>query len=417
MLQLPQFPRFPQRTDSAARPDSGDGTIVGRAAERIFADTLQSLPQRVEAWAVDAYAGFLAVLPRLIVALVAASLIIAVTLWLRGVARKGAAGREEESERGKGVMVLGVLVAVTVAALIAGAERIAAATFVFALFYAVAALVGVVAEVTVRRSHTAPEATRLALTVVRYAVLVLGVVEALGTLGLNLGGVIAGIGILGIAIGFAAQDSLANIIAGFMILWDESIHVGDWIRLEDVEGRIKRITLRSTRIETRDSGILVIPNKEITGSRLFNFSLRNLTRVRVPVDVNYDADIAKARKVMLSLLPEGEPVSARPDPVVAVTALGDHGVRMELVFFVTDPREAQPLIWRLSERILLAFRDADIEITYPHLNVHLRERAVIEMAGNGARPAGLKPDGAEADGAQPRGRGSSSAGISDVKGP
>jgi small conductance mechanosensitive channel len=225
-----------------------------------------------------------------------------------------------------------------------------------------------------RRWDTSPEAVELVITVGRYALLTVGTVDALATLGLNLGGVLAGLGILGLAVGFAAQDSLANLIAGFVILWDRPFRVGHWVRIGDnVEGRIRRMTLRTTRLETLDDGIMVLPNKEVTSSRIYNFSLRSLTRVRVAVDVNYDADILAAREVLTGLVPDVDFISPRPAPFVAVTALGDSAERLELVLCITQPREMDGLRWQHNEAILLAFRTADIEITYPHLNLHLRE--------------------------------------------
>ena len=224
-----------------------------------------------------------------------------------------------------------------------------------------------------RTRIAAPEALDLALSVARYALLILGVVQALDTLGLNLGGVIAGLGILGLAVGFAAQDAFANLIAGFLILWDRSMRVGDWVRIGDAEGRVRRITLRTTRIETRDAGILVMPNKDVTGTTLYNFSLRNLTRVRVPVGVAYDTDVDAARAALLALVPDERYVSAEPAPFVAVTALADSAVTMELVFHVTDPREVMRLRWRLFEEILVTFRQQGLEIAFPQMDVHLRD--------------------------------------------
>jgi len=148
---------------------------------------------------------------------------------------------------------------------------------------------------------------------------------------------------------------------------------------------VRRITLRTTRIETPDDGVLVMPNKEITGSTIYNYSLRHLARVRVPVDVSYDADVAHARQILLGLVPDSPSVSPRPAPEVAVTALGESGVRMELLFYVSEPKDMLPLGWRVSEAALLAFRDQGIEITYPHLNVHLPDAA--RAAEDGASDA------------------------------
>ena len=282
------------------------------------------------------------------------------------------AGADGSGAAARAAGVLGGLLAIVLAAWIVGASALAAAALTFAIFYALAALLAVVAA-RVRARAPAPEAVDLALSVARYALLVLGAVQALDTLGLNLAGVIAGLGILGLAVGFAAQDAFANVIAGFMILWDRSLRVGDWVRIGDAQGRVRRITLRTTRVETRDDGILVIPNKEVTGARLYNFSLRGQTRVRVPVGVSYATDVDAARAALLALVPDDPMVAADPAPFVAVTALADSAVTMELVFHVTDPQQVMPLRWRLFEQILREFRRRGIEIAFPQLDLHVRE--------------------------------------------
>ncbi|MGH7663698.1 MAG: mechanosensitive ion channel family protein [Gemmatimonadaceae bacterium] len=384
-LQIPTLPD-PPSLDSLGS-DTSDLLPIGTAAERILEDPLATIPERVYAWALEVYAGFVLILPRLLAAVVAAAIIIALTLWLRNLVRRRSA--DPDSPAPGSVGVAGVLVAVTVAAAIAGAITLAAALLTFTIFYAIAALLHVFGLKVLSRSRVAPEAVELTLIVMRYAILVVGAVEAIDTLGLDLGAVIAGLGILGLAVGFAAQDSLANLIAGFMIMWDRSLRVGDWVRISDHEGRVKRITLRTTRIDTRDDGILVIPNKEVTGSSIFNYSLRNLSRIRVPVGVDYDADIARAREVLLGIVPDDlDVVSRRPEPTVIITELGDSAVTMELVFFITDPRELAPLRWRMFEDVLLAFRRNGIEITYPQLNVNLQRIPDAQRAGDEQDPEG-----------------------------
>jgi small-conductance mechanosensitive channel len=344
---------------------------VGQAARRILSDSLTTLPEQFSHWAVGVYATLLALLPRLTVAFGVDLVVLALALWTRAVARRraGPAG----SSAARSASVLGALFATLLTAWIVGATSLAAAVLTFALFYGLAAVLGVLAS-RARSRVTAPEAVDLALAVARYALLIIGTVQALDTLGLNLGGVIAGLGILGLAVGFAAQDAFANVIAGFLILWDRSLRIGDWVRIGEAEGRVRRITLRTTRIETRDAGILVIPNKEVTGQTLYNYSLRALSRVRVPVSVSYDTDIDAARAVLLSLVPADAGVAGEPAPFVAVTALGDSTVTMELVFHVVDPQTVAALGWRLLEQILREFRAHDIEIAFPQLDVHVRDQ-------------------------------------------
>lgn len=373
IFALQQLPIQIPRPDSAARPDSIEHSAVSRAAERLLRDSLHTVPQQLASWWHDWAVAGIRLLPRILLALVVVAMLLAVTLWLRGVARRRLA-HDEDATAPQQVGTLGLLLAATVGCAIVGATTVAAALLTFAIFYGVAALIRAFGLTLLGRSRAAPEAIDLVLTVGRYALLTLGAVEALAELGLNLGGVIAGLGILGLAVGFAAQDTLANLIAGFMILWDRPLRVGDWVRVGDALGRVRQLTLRTTRIETPDNGILVIPNKDITGAQLFNYSLRKLTRVRVPVDVDYEADIELVRRTLISIVPDDETVvSPRPAPEVVVTELGESGVRVELLFYILDPRDEIPLRWRLNEQILTSFRGAGIVITYPQLSVHVEK--------------------------------------------
>lgn len=369
LIALPMLLQLPIRAPAAETARAAPR--VGSAAQRILSDSVTSIPDQFGHWVVSGYASLLRMLPRLAVAFLVVVVVLAVAMALRSLARRRVSGAHAARSAG----TLGALVAAILAAWIVGATAVAAAVLTFSFFYALAIVLASLAS-RARRRAAAPEAVDLALTVARYALLIIGTVQALDTLGLNLGGVIAGLGIIGLAVGFAAQDAFANLIAGFLILWDRSLRVGDWVRIGEFEGRVRRITLRTTRVETRDAGILVIPNKEVTGSSLRNFSLRQQTRVRVPVGVSYDTDVAAARAVLLSLVPEVPDICAEPAPFVAVTSLGDSTVTMELVFEVTDPRTMAPLRWQLLERVLVEFRRNDIEIAFPQLDVHVRNQQI-----------------------------------------
>lgn len=363
---------------------------IGRSARRLLDDPLRNIPETFREWGLAFYAETVRLLPNLLVAVLVVAVILALTVFARNTLRTRRIEDEEEAAPKRGAIgTVGLLIAGIAASAILGANSLAAALLTFTIFYGLAGLLRIFRGTATRRWDASPEAVDLVITVSRYALLTVGTIDALATLGLNLGGVIAGIGILGLALGFAAQDSLANLIAGFVILWDRPFRVGDWVQIgENVQGRIRRLTLRTTRLETLDDGILVLPNKEVTSSRIYNYSLRSLTRVRVAVDVNYDADVLQAREVMTALVPDEDFISPRPAPFVAVTTLGDSAVRLELVLYITSPREMFGLRWRLNEAILLAFREHDIEITYPHLNIHLREgTAALEVLARGSLDA------------------------------
>jgi small conductance mechanosensitive channel len=123
--------------------------------------------------------------------------------------------------------------------------------------------------------------------VYRISLLVFGLVMAADQVGINVGAALAGLGVAGIAIGFAAQDSLANFISGFLIFMDKPFQVGDWVSVADQYGSVKEITMRTTRIRTRNNTFVVIPNRTIIDQVLVNHSKHGETRVDVPVGIAY----------------------------------------------------------------------------------------------------------------------------------
>jgi small-conductance mechanosensitive channel len=349
---LTQLAAVQQQQQAAQKPPQIALPPVGTDAARVLKDSLTTLPRTAERWVVDAVAAFVRLLPRILVAIVAAAVVILVALWLRGrLRRHGPADKQN-------VGVLGILVAATVAALILGATKVAAAGITLAIFMGAATAVQLIGARVFARSQVSPEAVDLVIAVVRAALLTLGVVEALAAIGLNLGGVIAGLGIVGLAFGFAAQDTLANLIAGFTILWDRPLRVGDWIRVGDgpIVGRVAHLTLRTTRLETLQDGLLIIPNKDITGSRLYNLSHGHGATVRLAVSIPAGTDLERARTLLHDLAPDRS-------PDIVVTAASDASITFEVKLLEPDLGATRTLRSSLIERALAAFRGADIKVS------------------------------------------------------
>ena len=192
---------------------------------------------------------------------------------------------------------------------------------------------------------------------------------ALSQLGLNVSAVIAGLGIAGLAVGFAAQDSLANFIAGVTILLDRPFHVGDWVRVGDVEGRVRDMTLRSTRITTRNREVVVIPNEQMVKQSVTNQSGHLPLRVDVPFGVAYKEDLDETRRVVLEVVEGDERLVRDPAPDVVVTTLNSSSVDFLLRFHTQDASLAVPLRYEYTEKIRKALGRAGIEIPFPHLQL------------------------------------------------
>lgn len=176
--------------------------------------------------------------------------------------------------------------------------KLAAAILVFLAFLVLLRVVQPALRAVLRRANFAPALIHLLVDgVVRGTVLIIGLVMAASQLGINIAAALAGLGVLGIAVGFAAQETIANMIAGFLIFWDRPFKVGDWVTTQDRYGEVRDITLRTTRIRTLDNTDVVIPNKQVIGELLVNHSMYGETRVTVPIGIAYKESIADARRV------------------------------------------------------------------------------------------------------------------------
>ncbi len=205
----------------------------------------------------------------------------------------------------------------------------------------------------------------------RLALLVFGLVMAADQIGINVGAALAGIGVVGVAIGFAAQDSLANIIAGFLIFIDKPFQVGDWVTVADRYGEVRNITMRSTRIRTKRNTFIVIPNKTIIDTVLVNHSKDGVTRVDVPIGIAYKENIPLAREVILSAVGAIEGTASNPRPDVVVTEMGASSINMNVRVWIDEAAHEQPVYFRVMEASKLALDQAGIEIPYPHLQLFI----------------------------------------------
>jgi len=220
------------------------------------------------------------------------------------------------------------------------------------------------------RAGLEPPLVHLLIDNIYHTVLILfALIMAADQVGINVGAALAGLGVAGIAIGFAAQDSLANIIAGFVIFWDQPFRVHDWVRVADQYGQVMGITLRTTRIRTRNNTYVVIPNRKVIDEVLVNHSKHGETRVEVPVGIAYKESIPEARRVLLDALKELPELRKDPPPDVVVVELGDSSVNLHARAWIDDASHEQPIFFLVLETCKLALDRAGIEIPYPHLQL------------------------------------------------
>lgn len=257
---------------------------------------------------------------------------------------------------------------------VAFTPRVAGAVLIFTVFWLIQRLSTQALTHLLRRAGIDDSLIRLLVdNLFRFAVILIGVVMAAGQLGINVTAALAGISVAGLAVGFAAQDSLANMIAGFMIFWDKPFSVGDYLTVQGAYGRVVEITMRTTRIRTQDNTYVVIPNKHIADTILTNHTKHGDIRVNVPVGIAYKEQIPEARRVLLAAVRRLDGVSAAPAPDVVVAELGGSSVNLLVRVWVDRPELERPTFYAALEASKLALDAAGIQIPFPHLQLFLED--------------------------------------------
>ena len=203
---------------------------------------------------------------------------------------------------------------------------------------------------------------------------------ALDVLGINVMPFIAGAGVMGIAIGFAAKDTLSNLIAGILLIIDRPFEVGDRIEVwsapagSSTWGDVIDIGLRATKIRTTDNIVIIIPNNEIMMRDIVNYTIiTSKIRVRVNIGVAFDADIQKAKAIIVEAAKTAEWISKAPEPKVVVRNFGESSVDLQLRVWIDNARKRMDTISYITDRVKEAFDKNGIEIPYPKRDIYVKQ--------------------------------------------
>ncbi|PRQ04301.1 Small-conductance mechanosensitive channel [Enhygromyxa salina] len=220
------------------------------------------------------------------------------------------------------------------------------------------------ARAVLRRSELDETAQSFIQTVIRYLILTIGVVTALAQLGVDTASLLTSLGVVGLTIGFAARDTLSNVISGLFIFWDRPFVISDLVEIDGKYGRVQNITMRSTRVVTVDGRMLAIPNSQIVNSVVASYTNFPNLRLDVPFTISVTEDIARAREIAIGVIADDARFLADPAPLVAVTELNDYNVTMELRVWLDDERSHVTMRFELRERLFEALRSAEVEMPF-----------------------------------------------------
>jgi small-conductance mechanosensitive channel len=204
---------------------------------------------------------------------------------------------------------------------------------------------------------------------------VAGVYAVLIAWDINVTGLVASAGIVGLALSFAAQDTLANLFAGMAILADRPYAIGDYIILDSGErGEVRHIGLRSTRLLTRDDVEVSIPNGIMGSAKIINEAGGpvNRYRVRIAVGVAYGSDIDRVMEILLEVANSNAKVQGIPEARARFRAFGDSSLNFELLVWIMQPADRGLVTHELNCEIYRRFNEEGVTIPFPQRDIHIR---------------------------------------------
>ena len=219
------------------------------------------------------------------------------------------------------------------------------------------------------RSRLEKAAHSMIVSVAKIALYLLVIMSAASALGIDITGVLALASVLTLAVSLAMQTLLTNFVGGLTILSTQPFHSGDYVDIGGQSGTVQEISMTYTRLATPDNKIVSIPNNTVIASQITNYSVAGKRRVDISISAAYSM---AAQDVIDALIQAGtvEKVLPDPAPFAAVTGYGESAINYTLRLWVKS-EDYWDVFFQVNQRIQQIFAENRIEMSYPHLNVHL----------------------------------------------
>lgn len=210
----------------------------------------------------------------------------------------------------------------------------------------------------------------------RITISFIGIIFILDIWGVKVAPLLASLGIAGIAVAFALQNTLGNIFGGVSLIVDRSVTVDDYIKLDDgTEGFVLDIGLRSTKIKSRDGDLIILPNGKLADSKIYNYHKpMPITRLTIDFGVDYGSDIEKVKKIVLKELNGMKEVLERPAPDVVIHELGDFALKFKALFWVESIDRKGIFKDAAITSIYNALNKNKIGIPFPTRTVYMKKK-------------------------------------------
>ncbi len=224
------------------------------------------------------------------------------------------------------------------------------------------------------RSKTDVTLVKFLGDLIYFGLLMLVIIAALGTLGVNTTSFAAIIGAAGLAVGLALQANFSNFGAGVVILFLRPFKIGDFVEAGGAAGTVETIGIFNTIIKTGDNRIIIVPNSNIIGGNIVNYSKEPIRRIDMVIGVGYEDDLKLVKETLEEIVNSDDRILKDPAPAVALAELADSSVNFNVRPWVKSA-DYWAVRSALLEKIKLTFDEKGINIPYPQMDVHVDQKA------------------------------------------
>ena len=250
-------------------------------------------------------------------------------------------------------------------------SRLLPAIIIAAIGFLLIQLITKVLDRALSKSKLEKAAFSLIKTLVKTVLLVLLGLIVASKLGIDVTGIVALASVVTLAFSLALQNLLANVIGGFTILYTHPFHSGDYVEIAGQGGTVNEVGISYTKLITPDNKLISIPNSAVVAAQIVNYTTLGLRRADINVSASYNAPAQQVIDTLVATAKANACVLTKPEqPYAVLMSYGDSAINYSLRYWV-DGKDYWDTVFDINKNIKVAFDGAGIEMTYPHLNVHL----------------------------------------------
>jgi small-conductance mechanosensitive channel len=209
--------------------------------------------------------------------------------------------------------------------------------------------------------------------IIKYIIVVLALIGTLDIVGIKITLLLAGSAALLVGVGLGLQQVFNDIVSGIILLFEGSVSVGDIVELNNIVGKVNSISVRTSKIETRDRIVIIVPNSKLVSDNVINWShKRDVTRFNIKVGVAYGSDVKLVMKLLVEAAKEHPDIVSNPEPASRLIDFGESSLDFELLFFTKKMFDIEFIRSEIRVSIEEKFNKHHVTIPFPQRDLHLK---------------------------------------------